>query len=44
MVNYTMKDIPETLFEKMKKRAEENKRSLNAQIQWDYQELCKENK
>ncbi len=44
MANYTMKDIPEDLFEKMKLRADNNKRSLNAQIQWDMAKLTEEDK
>lgn len=39
MANYTMKDIPESLFIKIKERAEKNKRSFNGQIQYDMEQL-----
>ena len=34
-----MKDIPESLFIKIKERAEKNKRSFNGQIQYDMEQL-----
>jgi len=39
MVDYTIKNIDEKLFEKIKKRAEEQGRSINKQIKQELKEI-----